>query len=131
MIFSKFMKKYDVPILFSLILLPLFSLVGLPIYIYHYGMVWQEPVLLFVGSFFAGTGITIGYHRLFAHRAFVVLHRTSVLLFTLPPSLHSRCRLRCSLRQLHPMSLQRRMPQWRSRVRPRRLPTSMPSWRSA
>ena len=67
---NNFLNKYDLPITISLILLPIMSLVGVPLYVYYYGIVWQEIVLLFVGWFFAGTGITIGYHRLFAHRAF-------------------------------------------------------------
>ena len=67
---KKLFKKYDIPILISLILLPLLSLFCLPIYIYYNGIVWQEPVMLFIGWFLAGTGITVGYHRLFAHRTF-------------------------------------------------------------
>ena len=67
---KKLFKKYDIPILISLILLPLLSLFCLPLYIYNNGIVWQEPVMLFIGWFLAGTGITVGYHRLFAHRTF-------------------------------------------------------------
>ena len=69
---KKIFKKYDIPILISLILLPLLSLFCLPLYIYNNGIVWQEPVMLFIGWFLAGTGITVGYHRLFAHRTFKV-----------------------------------------------------------
>ena len=65
-----FSKKYDLPILFSLILLPLASITILPFYIYYNGIVWQEPVLLIIGWFLAGMGITIGYHRFFAHKSF-------------------------------------------------------------
>ena len=54
----------------SLVLLPLISVLGIPLYIYYKGIVWQEPVIFFVGWFLAGSGITIGYHRLFAHKAF-------------------------------------------------------------
>ena len=67
---KKILKQYDIPILLSLILLPLFSIILTPIYIYYNGVVWQEPVMLFVGWFLAGTGITVGYHRLFSHKAF-------------------------------------------------------------
>ena len=64
------LSKYDLPILFSLILLPLASITILPVYIYYNGIVWQEPVILIVGWFLAGMGITIGYHRFFAHKSF-------------------------------------------------------------
>jgi len=64
------LKKYDLPILISLILLPLVSIFILPIYIYYYGIVWQEPVMMIIGWFLAGMGITIGYHRFFAHKSF-------------------------------------------------------------
>lgn len=67
---NKITNTYDLPILVSLIILPVISIIGVPIYILNYGVVWQEIVILFIGWFFAGTGITIGYHRLFAHRAF-------------------------------------------------------------
>jgi len=63
-------NKYDLPVLVSLIFLPIASLICIPIYIVNYGIVWQEIAMLFIGWFFAGTGITIGYHRLFAHRTF-------------------------------------------------------------
>ena len=63
-------NKYDLPILFSLILLPLLSIICIPIYVYYNGIVWQEPVMLIICWFLSGTGITVGYHRLFAHRAF-------------------------------------------------------------
>ena len=63
-------RKYEVPILVSLIFLPIASIIGIPLYIINYGIVWQEIAMLFIGWFFAGTGITIGYHRLFAHRTF-------------------------------------------------------------
>ena len=54
----------------ALLLLPLISIIGIPLYVYYNGIVWQEPVIFFIGWFLAGLGITIGYHRLFAHRAF-------------------------------------------------------------
>ena len=67
---KNFMEKYDLPILFTLTLLPLLSIICIPIYTYFYGVVWQELVMLFFGLFLAGTGITVGYHRLFAHKTF-------------------------------------------------------------
>ena len=68
--FNNYFKNFDVPILFSLIFLPIASIILLPIYIYINGVVWQEPVMFFIGWFVAGSGITIGYHRLFSHRTF-------------------------------------------------------------
>ena len=63
-------EKYDIPLLIVLTLLPIISFSILPFYIYHFGIVWQEPILLIVGWFFSGTGITVGYHRLFSHKSF-------------------------------------------------------------
>ena len=63
-------QKFDLIILISLILLPLVSLTLFPVYIYMNGIVWQEPVMLMIGWFLSGTGITVGYHRLFSHRTF-------------------------------------------------------------
>lgn len=36
-----------------------------------HGITWFEPVLLLAWTFVTGLGITLGYHRLFSHRAFV------------------------------------------------------------
>ena len=36
-----------------------------------HGITWFEPVLLLSMTFLTGLGITLGYHRLFSHRAFV------------------------------------------------------------
>ena len=63
-------KTYDLPLLIVLTLLPIVSFTAIPFYVYYYGIVWQEPLLLIVGWFFAGTGITVGYHRLFSHKSF-------------------------------------------------------------
>ena len=67
---SSYLNKFDLPILISLILLPILSFFCVPIYLYNYGIVWQELVMLILGLFIAGTGITIGYHRLFSHKSF-------------------------------------------------------------
>ena len=67
---KRLFKYYDMPITISLILLPILTLTALPIYIYYNGIVWQEPVLLIICWFLAGMGITIGYHRFFAHKSF-------------------------------------------------------------
>tara|TARA_Y100000996_G_scaffold400958_1_gene371437 strand:+ start:268 stop:1377 length:1110 start_codon:yes stop_codon:yes gene_type:complete len=70
MIFNKFFRKYDFSMVLALSMLPLASIAGIPLYIYYNGIVWQEPVILAIGWFLAGSGITMGYHRLFAHKAF-------------------------------------------------------------
>ena len=49
------------------------SIIGLPIFIYHYGgqINWWLHGSLFVGMFIAsGLSITLGYHRLFSHLSF-------------------------------------------------------------
>ena len=61
---------YNIPKSIFLIALPILSIVGVPVYIYYNGVVWQEPAMLLLGWIFAGLGITVGYHRLFAHRSF-------------------------------------------------------------
>jgi len=54
----------------ALSLIPLVGIIGTSIYIYYYGIVWQEPLLMITGWLFSGMGITFGYHRLFAHKSF-------------------------------------------------------------
>ena len=70
MFISRYLNKFDLPILSSLILLPLISFLCIPIYLYNYGIVWQELIMLIFGWFIAGMGITVGYHRLFSHKSF-------------------------------------------------------------
>jgi len=46
------------------------TLIGVPLYFWHFGIDWFQ-ILLFVFYFLAtGMSITLGYHRLFAHKAF-------------------------------------------------------------
>lgn len=46
------------------------ALIGAPLYIWHFGIDWFQ-ISLFVFYFIAtGMSITLGYHRLFAHKAF-------------------------------------------------------------
>jgi stearoyl-CoA desaturase (delta-9 desaturase) len=46
------------------------ALIGVPIYIWLFGLSWAQ-ITLFLAFFIAtGMSITFGYHRLFAHRAF-------------------------------------------------------------
>ena len=70
MVFKNLVNNYNIPMILVLSLLPLTCLIGIPLYIYYNGVVWQEPLMFVVGSILAGLGITIGYHRLFAHKAF-------------------------------------------------------------
>ena len=56
--------------IFALSAIPLFGIVGTSIYAYYYGIVWQEPILMILGWLLSGMGITLGYHRLFAHKSF-------------------------------------------------------------
>ncbi len=46
------------------------SLIGVPIYIYHYGIDFFQIALFLIFFFLSGMSITLGYHRLFAHKAF-------------------------------------------------------------
>ena len=62
--------KYNWNMVILLTLIPLIGFFGTGIYVYHNGIVWQEPLLLFVFWFLSGMGITMGYHRLFAHKAY-------------------------------------------------------------
>ena len=63
-------SKYNWNMVFSLTIIPLIGVFGTFIYVYHNGIVWQEPILLLVFWFISGMGITMGYHRLFAHKSF-------------------------------------------------------------
>lgn len=62
--------KYNWTMVFFLTLFPLIGIFGTAIYIYFFGVVWQEPVLMLIFWFFSGLGITMGYHRLFAHKSY-------------------------------------------------------------
>ena len=53
-----------------LTLIPLIGVFGTGIYVYYNGIVWQEPVMMFIYWFLSGMGITMGYHRLFSHKAY-------------------------------------------------------------
>jgi len=46
------------------------GIVGTPLYIYYRGITASELVLFFAACVLTGMSITIGYHRLFAHRSF-------------------------------------------------------------
>ena len=64
------MKQYDLRIVAALSLIPAAGIFGTIWHIWNYGIVWQEPFLLFIFWIITGLGITVGYHRLFSHRRF-------------------------------------------------------------
>ena len=51
-------------------LTPAMALVLTPIYAYFHGIGWQEIIAAMTLWWLTGLGITAGYHRLFAHRAY-------------------------------------------------------------
>ena len=63
-------SKYNWLMVFFLTMLPLIGIVGTSIYVYVYGVVLLEPILLISFWFISGLGITMGYHRLFAHKSY-------------------------------------------------------------
>ena len=67
------MKKilgYDWLMVFFLTLFPLVGIFGTVFYAYYNGIEWFEPILLVVFWFISGMGVTMGYHRLFAHKSY-------------------------------------------------------------
>lgn len=46
------------------------ALIGTPLYIAHFGIDWFQIALFFAFFIATGMSITLGYHRLFAHKAF-------------------------------------------------------------
>ena len=63
-------KKYNLINVSALTLIPIAGIFGTIWHIWNYGIVWQEPLLLFIFWLITGLGITVGYHRLFSHRSF-------------------------------------------------------------
>lgn len=59
------------------------AVVGTPLYIRQFGLDWFQVALFLVYFILTGLSITLGYHRLFAHRAFVAKWpvRLSTLVF--------------------------------------------------
>jgi stearoyl-CoA desaturase (delta-9 desaturase) len=49
---------------------PVIGVFGTLAYALTFGVVWWEPVLLFVTYLLVGLSVTAGYHRLFAHRGY-------------------------------------------------------------
>ena len=66
----KIFNKFDLKTTIIIFLFPVLSILCIPIYTYNFGIVWQEPILLFFGWILSGLGITVGYHRYFSHRSF-------------------------------------------------------------
>jgi stearoyl-CoA desaturase (delta-9 desaturase) len=67
------MKKqgvYNWKMVFFLTVIPIIGIFGTALYIYYNGIVWQELLLLLTFWFLSGMGITMGYHRLFAHSSY-------------------------------------------------------------
>ncbi len=60
--------NYWIVLLFSLITLG--TLVGLPVYAYFYDYMWVDWAMFGLLYIVTGLGITVGYHRLIAHRSF-------------------------------------------------------------
>ena len=63
-------KKYDLKYVAALTIIPILGIFGTLGYSLQFGIIWQEPILLFVLWIITGLSITVGYHRLFAHRSF-------------------------------------------------------------
>lgn len=59
----------------------LLTLTGVPLYIWHFGLDWFQVILFLLMYCATGLSITLGYHRLFAHRAFQA--KWPIRLFTL------------------------------------------------
>ncbi len=59
----------------------LIALIGLPVYLFHYGIDWFQFAMFFFYLVATMMSITVGYHRLFSHLSFKA--KTPVRLFTL------------------------------------------------
>jgi stearoyl-CoA desaturase (Delta-9 desaturase) len=53
-----------------LVITLLIAFIGAPLYAWQLGLLLSDAVLFFVFFVLSGLGITLGYHRLFSHRAF-------------------------------------------------------------
>ena len=60
--------RYGTIVLFSLVTLG--ALIGLPVYAYFYDYTWLDWAMFGLLYLVTGLGITVGYHRLIAHRSF-------------------------------------------------------------
>ena len=69
-------SKYNGSMVVFLTIIPIIGIVGTSFYVYYNGIELFEPILLISLWFFTGMGITMGYHRLFAHKSY----RTNTIL---------------------------------------------------
>ncbi len=75
-------RKNDWRIILFFTAITVFSLIGTPLYIYHYGLSLTEILLFVFYVLVSGFSITIGYHRLFAHRTYTApVYVKFILLF--------------------------------------------------
>ncbi len=65
-------------IVFSLIAVG--TIITLPLYTYYYDFSWLDWTMFFTLYIFTGLGITVGYHRLYAHRSFKCAKSVEILL---------------------------------------------------
>ena len=63
-------RSIDYPTMVLFILVTLGTLIGLPTFAYFYGYTWVDWAMFALLYLVTGLGITVGYHRLMAHRSF-------------------------------------------------------------
>jgi len=63
-------RAADIPTTSLFILIAIGAAIGLPTYAYFYDYSWLDWTMFAVLYMFTGLGITVGYHRLLAHRSF-------------------------------------------------------------
>ena len=63
-------RARDVQTTILFLLVSVGAAVGLPTYAYYYDFSWLDWTMFVVLYTFTGLGITVGYHRLLAHRSF-------------------------------------------------------------
>lgn len=63
-------RPFDFPTTFLFSLVTIGAIVGLPTYAYFFDYSWLDWTLFFFLYIVSGLGITVGYHRLCAHRSF-------------------------------------------------------------
>ena len=63
-------RERDATTTILFLLVTLGAAIGLPTYAYFYDYSWLDWTMFFVLYIFTGLGITVGYHRLLAHRSF-------------------------------------------------------------
>ena len=63
-------SRYNWSMVFILTAFPVIGIFGTLIYVSMYGVAYFEPILLVFFWLMSGLGITMGYHRLFAHKSY-------------------------------------------------------------